>query len=162
MSVRLAISEHVSPRYILSGKTLPQEHTCKAIVIEGSYSIMKFDDNHFKNNVLDNIFKEGSCRKFCDYFIVSDNLVLICEMKSNNTSGANKQLHNGKVFFDYLINVVRRYTNIPLNPTIKFVTFSNKGNKPTTKPSQKLNSETWDGYEKFHLKCGTTYYLQQF
>ena len=162
MSVRLAISEHINPRYILAGKTLPQEHSCKDIVIEGTYSILRFDDNHFKSNVLDNIFNEGNCRKFCDYFIVSDDLVLICEMKSNNTSGANKQLHNGKVFFDYLVSVIKKNFRQNLNPTIKFVTFSNKGNRPTLKPSKKLNFENWEGYEKFHLKCGTTYYLKQF
>lgn len=164
MSLLVSLSTHVNSTYFLSGNKLPQEQSCKEVEILGKVKILNIDHNHFKSNVLNNIFNAGQCRKLSDYVIISNDVVIISEMKSNNVSGANKQLINSKIFFDYLWEMLDSNSNLTSNkPVIKFVTFSNKGERPTTKPTDKLrNFIMWNGCQKFYLKCGTTYHISQF
>lgn len=164
MSLLLSLSTHVNSAYFLSGNKLLQEQSCKEVEILGRIKILNIDDNHFKLNVLNNIFNAGQCRKLSDYIIVSNDIVIIAEMKSNNLTGANKQLLNSKIFFDYIWDVLKNNSTLVANkPNIKFITFSNKGERPTTKPTEKFkNYIVWNGCEKFHLKCGTTYHISQF
>lgn len=164
MTLIESLNTHVNSRYLISGNKLPEESSCKEIEVLGKLQILNIDDSHFKTNVLNNIFNAGLCRKLSDYIIISNNVVLISELKSNNISGANKQLLNSKIFFDYIFEILNKNTNIiGAKPVVKFVTFSNKGERPTTKPTVKLKPLLiWHDCEKFHLKCGTTYHISQF
>jgi hypothetical protein len=163
MTLIQAINTHISNQYLIAGNRLPQEALCREVEILGNSQILCFDNNSFKNNVLNNIFNDGDCRKFCDYIIVSNEVVLICEMKSNNLGQANKQLLNGKFFYNFFFEILNKHCNILHQPPpIKFITFSNKGIRPTTKAKSKITDFcNWNGHDKYHLKCGTSYHIFQ-
>lgn len=164
MTLIEAVNSYLNSRYLVSGNKLPEESSCKEVEVLGRIQILNIDDSHFKTNVLNNIFNAGACRKLSDYIIISNNVILISELKSNNVSGANKQLLNSKLFFDYIFEILNKNASIVGDrPVVKFVTFSNKGERPTTKPTVKLKPLiVWNDCEKFHLKCGTTYHISQF
>lgn len=164
MTLIESLNTHVNSRYFISGNKLPAESLCKEVEILGRIKILNIDDVHFKDHVLNNIFNAGVCRKLSDFIIISDSVVLVSEMKSNNLSGANKQLINSKILFEYIFEILNKNsTIINSKPNIKFITFSNRGERPTTKPTVKLRTGIiWNDCEKFHLKCGTTYHISQF
>jgi hypothetical protein len=162
MSYLKGFTECINPNLILSGKTLNGEAACGDIKIKGTYLIIKIDDGDFKHPVLDTIFQAGRLRCICDYIIVSENLILVCELKSNNPGHYKIQLRNSGEIVNYFAKMVRMHSKIvaPI-PTIKYVRFANE--YKNLKQNEKLDSiQLEGGVELFTLPCNLFYSLNQF
>lgn len=162
MSLKTTISEIVRQDLTIVGKTLPGEANCNDIQIRGDCLILNFDNVYFKNNIINNIFNSGQSRSVCDYIIVSDRVILVCELKSENLSGATKQLKASQKFVRYLIDMAKIINRQIVEPPIKYVCFSSKNIGKQKTSSNKLDSNPWEGSELFHLSCNSIYSLSQF
>lgn len=93
--------------------------------------VFKLDKNHkdfskksaFLNPTHKNIHKG------CDYVIITKyenkNVIIFCELKSNNISGAKNQLFCSIPFIDYLISLLKTHKNVNINEFERhFVIFS--------------------------------------
>lgn len=162
MSYLKGFTESINPKFILAGRTLNGEAACGDITIKGNFIIMQIDDRAFKHPVLDTIFQAGRLRCICDYIIISDNLILVCELKSNNPGHYKIQLRNSSEIVNYFARMVKTHSKIvaPI-PTIKYVRFSNdyKNLKQNKKLDRILLEE---GVELFTLPCNLFYSLNQF
>lgn len=164
MSFLTGITTILNADIINGGKTLVGEAECDDIAIKGKYLIIQLDSNNFKQKVIDTIYKAGSARCVCDYVIVSDSVILICELKSNNTGHMQAQLKNTGRLMKYVLEMVKEHGRIGSEiPPVKYVCFAKKYsyNKQTTTFS-KLSRITWQGSELFQLPCNSTYHLHQF
>jgi hypothetical protein len=158
----------INPVFINNGKILKGEGECDDVEIKGKYVILQTDHNDFKEKILRTIYNKGAATSICDYVIISDNVILICELKSKNTTGKSLQQKNTGRLISYLLQMVKEHSNIALPmPEIKYVCFAKKYHyKRKSKPNEKLERLEWefDGgtHQTFHLPCNNTYYLTQF
>ena len=148
---------------LLGGRILPGEAGCGPVAIKGSYIVVKIDSDSFKQKVINTIYQSGQVRCISDYIVVSDRIILVCEMKSNNENNMKVQLRNTGKFIKYLISIVQQHASpTMLEPSLKYVCFANSYvNKQTTK-GNKLDSISWSEGELFRLPCNASYHLNQF
>jgi hypothetical protein len=162
MSYIQGVTDWLNSDFIFGGKTLPGEEDCGAISLKGNYISIKTDHRDFKESIIDKLFNRGKIRCICDYIIISDNLILVCELKSNNEGDYKIQLSNTGKFIKYFLSMVKEHNKIlaPI-PTIKYVCFANK--YKSLKQTQKaLDSIDWKEGKLFKLPCNTFYHLNQF
>lgn len=164
MSYILGISNIVNAALLNGGKILNGEAECTDVQIKGNYIIFQTDNPVFKNSVIDTVYKAGAQRQICDYVIISDNVVLICELKSNNEGNMKTQLKNTGKFVKYLLEMAKAHNSITSNiPPIKYVCFAKKYSGVKQKAiANKLNGIQWHDSELFQLSCSSKYHLNQF
>ena len=135
MSFLIGISELINDDFLIKGKTLIGEADCEDIEINGKHVIIQADHKNLKDNVINTIFNPGQARCVSDYIIVSDEIILVCELKSNNEGNMKTQLKNTGKFIKYLLEMVKDHNKIKQEiPPIKFVCFAKNnfiGNRNT-------------------------------
>lgn len=163
MSLREVFNNHLNKEFFMKGKTLTGEMACRDIQIMGSHFIIALDSHHFTEKVIKNIFNAGECRKVCDYIVIAEEVILICELKSNNVDKAWKQLKVASSFVSYILNVLDVIGKIK-KPEIKYVIFSNTGGTPKQKTKDyKLESRPFiNGSRLYQLRCNASYFIEQF
>jgi hypothetical protein len=163
MSYVNCASSIINGTLILPGNVLPGEAACKAVTVKGNCLIIKSDCKDISNNVLNTIFRAGSARSISDYIIISDKVILVCEMKSNNEGKMKVQLKNTAKFVNYLIGLMKLHCQHNIaTPPIKFVCFTNSNPVKQTTNGGKLVPIAWNGSELFRLGCNSFYSLSQF
>lgn len=164
MSYVTGISNTINNAFINRGRILNGEAECVNIQIKGTYVIFQPDDETFKSEIINRLFTPGSQRRICDYVVVSDEVVLVCELKSNNVGNMKSQLKNTGLLIKYLLEMVREHNKINLQvPPIKYVCFSKKySNNKQQAIMNKLNGVHWNDSELFQLSCSFIYHLNQF
>lgn len=146
------------------GNTLEGEADCTDIKIRGRYIILQTDCVLLKENIINSIYNAGSQRRVCDYVIISDEVVLVCELKSNNVGHMSSQLKNTGRLVKYLLEMIKEYNDIRVNiPPVKYVCFARKYSGIKQKAiADKLNGIQWYNSELFQLSCSSIYHLNQF
>ncbi|MBC7554620.1 MAG: hypothetical protein H7257_11645 [Taibaiella sp.] len=171
MSYISAINTLVNPTFIYKGKTLLGEEECGNIEIKGKHVILQTDHMDFREKVLKTIFQKGPATSICDYVIISEEVVLICELKSKNTTSKSVQQKNTARLIKYLLSMLKAHDKIitPL-PEIKYACFSNKTrpgqqqSKPNNSKIIKSGTLECDGtrHSSYQLSGNATYLLMQF
>jgi len=165
MSFVKGISTYLNPALVVGGRVLAGEAGCKDVDIRGKRSvIIQTDNKNFKEKVLNTFFKAGVARSISDYVVISDDLILICEMKSENEGNMKVQLKNTSKVIRYILALIAIHEKIVIPvPPIKYVCLANayKGQKQTAK-FEKLDSIEWYDGELFKLPCNSIYHLSQF
>ncbi|MDI9365382.1 MAG: hypothetical protein QM541_10555 [Flavobacterium sp.] len=162
MSIKIALSSFLRDELFLFGKTLSGEAKCLDIEMKGDCVILKFDCHHFTNKVLNNLHKAGKSRSISDYVIISDEVILVCEMKSENTSGKALQLKCSAAMVEYILKVAKLLNKELKVPPIKFVCFSSKNNGKQKSISKKLEYIEWEKSALYNLACNSIYSIKQF
>ena len=164
MSYLAGFSSLINSELLLSGNILGGESDCKDINIMGRYITIKTDHRSLKENVINTIYNPGSVRCICDYVIISDSVILVCELKSNNEGQMKTQLRNTGKFVKYLLEMAKEHANILIDmPPIKYVCFGKMyGEGKRNAIANKLNRIPWQNSELFKLSCNAIYHLKQF
>jgi Holliday junction resolvase len=164
MSYLRGVADIINDQLLDKGKVIKGEADCLDIKLKGSYTIIRVDIKELKDNVFGNIYKSGSARSISDYVIVSDNVILVCELKSNNEGKMKTQLKNTGKFVRYLLEMVGAHSQLTTKvPPIKYVLFSNiKGGQKGNSNASKLSRINWEETELFRLSCNAEYHLNQF
>ena len=164
MSYIAAIKEHVNNVFVDSGKVLMGEAECKDIKLKGTYVILKTDHKDFKDKVVSTLYNAGNARCICDYVVISDSVILVCELKSNNFGKMSIQLRNTGRFIKCILEMVKEHGKVKREiPPIKYVCFAkrNQGYKQTS--TNKIVGIPWvDSSELYQLPCNSIYHLNQF
>jgi hypothetical protein len=161
MSLGEVFNNHLNKEFFMKGKTLKGEALCKDIQIMGTHFIIDLDSYHFTERVIKNIFNAGECRKVCDYVIIAEEVVLLCELKSNNVDKARKQLKVASSFISYILDVFESIDKIK-KPEIKYVIFSTTGSAKQKTKDNKLESTPFNGSRLYKLRCNALYSINQF
>ena len=164
MSYINGVSTWVNSIFLNGGKTLIGEAGCRNVEIKGRYIIIQPDHKEFKEKIINNIYNAGKIRCISDYILVSEEVILVCEMKSNNEGQMKVQLKNTGRLVRYILEMTKEHHKIKSTiPPIKFVCFANlnKGFKQKTK-GEKLDRFKWNNSELFQLACNSEYILTQF
>jgi hypothetical protein len=162
MSVKIALTTFLRDELFFAGKTLVGEASCADIEIKGDCTIIKLDCQHFQHNVLTNIYKAGKSRSVTDYIVISDDVILVCEMKSNNSSGASLQLKCSAALVEYILKVAKSVNKDLKIPPIKFVCFSSRNNGKQKSLTNKLDFIDWEKSVRYNLPCNSIYFIKQF
>jgi Holliday junction resolvase len=164
MSYLAGVSSIINSAFVNSGKTLPGEAECDSIDIKGRYIVIQTDHKDFKEKVINTLFTAGNQRCVCDYILIADTCVLVCELKSNNEGKMKTQLKNTGRLVHYLLETVKEHCKIAAQiPTVKYVCFASKySSAKQGAKAGRLNGIKWNGSELFQLPCGANYHLNQF
>ena len=164
MSYLTGITSILNDTFLIKNKVIKGEAGCKDIELKGNFLILQTDHKEISDKVLSTIFKAGSPRSICDYVVVADNVILVCELKSNNAGKMKIQLKNTAKFVKYLLEIVKEHHDIAIKePPIKYVFFSNSNGVPKQNTTaKKLDSIPWQNSELFKLPCNSIYHLNQF
>lgn len=164
MSYLAGITTLFNSELLSTGNIIAGEAGCKDIEIRGKYITIQTDHKIFKDNIISSLFKPGAARCICDYVLISDELILVCELKTNNEGQMKTQLKNTAKFVAYLLEMVKEHYNITLQqPQVKYVCFGKMyGEGKRTAIADKLNRIPWQESELFKLSCNATYHLKQF
>lgn len=164
MSYVNGVATLLNEKLLFSGKVIKGEAECLDIEIKGTYVIVKTDHKDFTEGVINTIYKSGQQISICDYVIVSDTVILVCELKSNNEGKMKTQLKNTGKFVQYLLAMVKEHGAINANiPPIKYVFFGKmyrEGKRNVI--ANKLSRIPWQESELFKLSCNSIYHLKQF
>jgi hypothetical protein len=160
MRIKEAITTHIRNELILNGKKLKGEEGCDDIEFKGDLVIIKSDSKHFNDLVVNNIYNAGECRRKSDYVIVSESVILICELKTKNTSSKRKQLLNTRAFIEYVLRVLEGIVLVK-PPPIKFVCFASNNNSKQTTGGRLININ-WENSKLYNLPCNSKYTIKQF
>ena len=124
MSYKTGIINLINDAFLANGKIIKGEAECLDIELKGNYIIIKTDNKDFNEKVIKTIFKKGEARCICDYIIISDSIVLVCELKSNNEGKMKTQLKNTGKLVKYLLEMVKEHCDVTIQePPIKYVCF---------------------------------------
>lgn len=157
------VMELMNPEIIKKGKTLVGEAKCGSINLKGKYIILELDNNNFKENVLAKIFNAGQGRCIADYIVISEELVLVCELKSNNDGALKTQLKNTGNLVHYLLKMVKQHTKTQANlPIIKYVYFANKHAEIKNTNKLEDSASDWNESKLFFLPCSSKFHLNDF
>ncbi len=164
MSYVTGISSLVNQLFFIKGKVLPGEADCKSVEIKGKYVVIQTDHKDFKESIINTLYNPGEIRCISDYVVISDEIILVCEMKSNNEGKMKVQLKNTGKLTSCILSMIKQHHKIGAAiPPIKFVCFANiyKGFKQKSK-GEKLDSIEFNGSDLFQLPCNSQYDLSQF
>lgn len=164
MSYIAGVTTIIQQGLINNGRTLQGEANCGDIQLKGKYVILQLDGQQFKENVINTICTPGNQRCICDYVIISEEVILVCELKSGNEGRMKIQLKNTGKFIKYILEMVREHNRIVAEiPPIKYVCFSAiKGVTKQVAKSAKLEGINWQNTMLYRLSCNSFYYLNQF
>ena len=163
MSFVNGISTFINPALLVGGKVLAGEADCKDIQIKGKCIIIQTDHKEFKDNILKSLFNSGAIRSVSDYVIISDDVILVCEMKSNNEGNMKTQLKNTGQLVKYILSLIGLHGKINVSiPPIVYVCFANMYKDQKQNSSGKFVSIPWNDGTLLKLPCNSNYHLSQF
>lgn len=164
MSFVTGISNIINGDLLNKGKVLIGEAECGDVQIKGNYIVLQADNVDFKEKVVNTLYNPGAQRRICDYVVVSDNVILVCELKSNNEGHMKSQLKNTGRLIKYLLEMIKEHNNITIQiPPIKYVCFAKKYSNVKQKSIiDKLSGIQWNNSVLFQLSCSSIYHLNQF
>ena len=164
MSYITGVSNIIKTDLLNRGKVLNGEAECTDIQIKGNYIIFQTDSIIFKERVIDTLYSPGPQRRICDYVIISDSVILICELKSNNEGHMKSQLKNTERLIKNILEMVKEHDNITSEiPPVKYVCFAKRYSAVKQKAiAKRLTGTPWRNSELFRLPCSSIYHLNQF